>query len=166
MPSPLVALTSRRLLDGVEECNPSRPPDAIDATLDTSHRAGAAGSPKAVKAQLRQVDAHQREFLVSRREGDLRRTCLHAVCAGAVLLKTSDADYAGVIKELCDNGADPNAKDVLGRAPVFVLRGRRLLRPSSPRPWTCWANSLRLCANQILDAPRHRRDVVPVTASG
>ena len=84
-------------------------------------RAGAAGSPKAVKAQLRQVDAHQREFLVSRREGDLRRTCLHAVCAGAVLLKTSDADYAGVIKELCDNGADPNAKDVLGRAPVFCL---------------------------------------------
>ena len=58
---------------------------------------------------------------MSRREGDLRRTCLHAVCAGAVLLKTSDADYAGVIKELCDNGADPNAKDVLGRAPVFCL---------------------------------------------
>ena len=83
-------------------------------------RAGAAGSPKAVKAQLRQVDPHQREFLVSRREGDLRRTCLHAVCAGAVLLKTSDADYAGVIKELCDNGADPNAKDVLGRAPLFL----------------------------------------------
>ena len=103
----------------------SNPPYAIDAnfdaTLDTSHRAGAAGSPKAVKAQLRQVDAHQREFLVSRREGDLRRTCLHAVCAGAVLLKTSDADYAGVIKELCDNGADPNARDVLGRAPVFCL---------------------------------------------
>jgi len=84
-------------------------------------QACAAGSPKAVKAQLRQVDPHQREFLVSRREGDLRRTCLHAVCAGAVLLKTSDADYAGVIKELCDNGADPNAKDVLGRAPVFCL---------------------------------------------
>ena len=103
-------------------CNPSYAIDAnFDATLDTSHRAGAAGSPKAVKAQLRQVDAHQREFLVSRREGDLRRTCLHAVCAGAVLLKTSDADYAGVIKELCDAGADPNARDVLGRAPVFCL---------------------------------------------
>ena len=32
----------------------------------------------------------------------------------------------------------------------FVLRGRRLLRPSSPRPWTCWANSLRaVCESNI-----------------
>ena len=97
-------------------CNPSY---AIDATLN----AGAAGSPKAVKAQLRQVDAHQREFLVSRREGDLRRTCLHAVCAGAVLLKTSDADYAGVIEELCDAGADPNAARA-GDATPLTLAAR------------------------------------------
>ena len=134
---------------------PSRPRDAIDATLDTSHRAGAAGSPKAVKAQLRQVDALQREFLVSRREGDLRRTCLHAVCAGAVLLKTSDADYAGVIKELCDNGADPNAKDVLGRAPVFCLARSPSSEALEPKALDFWANSLRaVCESWTLHASR------------
>lgn len=84
-------------------------------------QACAAGAPDAVKEQLRQVDEFQRAFLVSRREGALRRMSLHAVCAGAVLLKPDEADYAAVIAALCDAGADPNARDVLGRSPLFCL---------------------------------------------